>query len=285
MSVSKNLNLAPSQMRLKKRRLFFIRLYIILFFLVSIILGLAILSSHEKVKINNIIITGNAVISDDDIFETVNFNLKGRYAYLFSKSNSLIFPRFKIKSDILMVYKTIKEVDVSWEDWQTISIKVQERKPHSVWCGEDMKAVTQTCYLVDSEGYIYNIAPTFSGSIYVKNYGKPKSAINDISQGDYIGEYFLSTEIYQQVYYLIGILDQNSLKVVSVFFDENDYVFVLESGPKIIFNNKNTFTIPFDNLFTAIKTNNLVLDKEFHLIEYIDLRFDNKIIVKPKNIE
>ena len=96
MSVSKNLNLAPSQMRLKKRRLFFIRLYIILFFLVFIILGLAILSSHEKVKINNIIITGNAVISDDDIFDTVNFNLKGRYGYLFSKSNSLIFPRFKI---------------------------------------------------------------------------------------------------------------------------------------------------------------------------------------------
>ena len=75
MSLTRNLNLGSSPARLKKRRLFFVRFYIILFLLLIIILTLAILSGHEKVKINNIIISGNAAVSTEKILEIVNLDL------------------------------------------------------------------------------------------------------------------------------------------------------------------------------------------------------------------
>ena len=280
MSVARNPNLGPSQIRARRRRLFFVRFFIILFFLLVIILSLAILSGHEKVKIKNIVILNNAAVSSSDILAIVNRDITGRYLYLFSKSNSLIFPRFKIRDDLLSELKAIKDVNISFEDWQKISISVEERKPHSVWCGVDVKAVEPQCFFVDKEGYIYSQAPTFSGSVYVKDYGSP--LLMNASTSDPIGHYFLSKDVYSQIYNFIQILDQNNLKVISLSFDGFDYKLALESGPIIIFNNKNDFNLSFQNLFTAIQTKNLDLINDTNTINYIDLRFDNKIVVGKK---
>jgi len=282
MSATKNLNLGSSQRQIKRRRLFFVRFYIIIFFLLLIIFSLAILSGHEKVKIQTILITGNASASVDNILEIARRDLTGRYLYLFSKSNSLIFPRFRIKSDILREIKTIKDLDVSWVNWQTIFIEVIERKPFSVWCGDDIKINNSVCYFIDKEGYIYSQAPTFSGSVYVKNYGVPVLAENQASTTDPLGLYFLPKSVYSQIFGLIGALDQNNLKVVQVYFDGVDYRFILEIGPTIIFNNKNNFNLSFNNLFSAIETKNLDLVNGANLISYIDLRYDNKIVIGKK---
>ena len=72
------------------------------------------------------------------------------------------------------------------------------------------------------------------------------------------------------------------MKVISLSFDGFDYKLALESGPIIIFNNKNDFNLSFQNLFTAIQTKNLDLINDTNTINYIDLRFDNKIVVGKK---
>jgi cell division septal protein FtsQ len=204
--------------------------------------------------------------------------MAGRYFYLFSKSNSLLFPRFKIKADILSEIKTVKDADISWKNWQTVDITISEREPHSVWCGNDQAVIGAECFLVDKEGYIYSQAPTFSGSVFIKDYVNISTSTNPI------GQYFLPRGIYAQIFNLISTLDSNNLRVVSVFFDGFDFRFTLETGPIIIFNDKNGFKLPFDNLFTAIETKNLDLEKDTLSISYIDLRFDNKIIVGKKGI-
>jgi len=285
MSVIRNPNLGPSQMRMRRRRLFLIRSCIVLFFLLIIVLGLAIYSGHEKVKIQTILVSGNAAVSSDAILATANQVMSGRYYYLFAKNNYLIFPRWEIQERLLEEFKTIKEVDISWENWQIISIKITERRPHSIWCGADIKAVEQKCYFVDKEGYIYGLAGIFSGSMFVKNYCPILSnQLQNISQINPLGSYFLSKNIYIQIYDLIQILDQRGLKVTTVSFDGADFKFKLDTGPEIIFNNKRAFELSFQNLFSAIETENLNLEKDASLINYIDLRFDNKIVVGKKEI-
>ena len=179
--------------------------------------------------------------------------------------------------------KTIKDVDVSWKNWQTISINITERKPHSVWCGNDIKIVDTTCYFVDKEGYIYSQAPIFSGTMFTKSYGPLiYNQIPNLDKTQVIGNYFLPSETYVQIFNLIQMLDQNNRKVISLSCDGADYKFILEQGPVIIFNNKNNFLLSFQNLFSAISTKNLDLDKDAGKINYIDLRFDNKIVVGKK---
>jgi|GEM_PF-1682465 len=283
MAVVRNPNLGPSQMRLRRRRLFWIRSSIILFFVLVIVLGLAIFSGYHKVIINTINISGNTSVSNDEILKIVNKDLEGRYWGLFSRKNYLIFPRFGIKKFLLEGLKEIKEVNVSWGKWQTINISIMERKPHSVWCGKDSQAVNPTCYFVDKEGYIYSQAPDFTGNMFVKSYGDiAPGQLNNASSTEVIGSYFLPKYTYIQIFNLIQILEQNNIEVVSYYYDGFDFRFRLEAGPEIIFNDKNGFGQVFQNLFSAIQTGNLDLEKDADKINYIDLRFDNKIVVGKK---
>lgn len=278
MSANRNPNLGPSQMRAKRRRLFFVRSSIILFFLLVIIFGIAILSGHENVRIQTVTVSGNAAVPTDDILALVNADLAGRYFSLFSKSNSIIFPRFQIKKDLLKKIMTIQDADVSWEGWQKISITVTERKPYSVWCGTNPLAVEPDCYFADKTGYIYSQAPSFSGNIYVKNY-------SNLYDTDPLGQYFLPKGLYTRISNLLSALEQNNLKVISLSYDGFDFKFVLEVGPTIIFNGESDYNQAFSNLLSAIETNNLDLNKDAGNISYIDLRYDNKIIVGKKDMK
>lgn len=252
---------------------------IVLFFFLVILFTLAIFSGHEKVSVQTIIISGNASVTDNEILTIANRDMAGRYGYLFARNNSMIFPRFQIKKDLLAELKTIKDVDISWNTWQRVDINIVERKPDSVWCGADIKATDSECYFVDKNGFIYSRGPIFSGSMFIKSYG----ALSATSTSP-IGQYFLPTEIYSQIYNLIQILDQNNIKVIAISYDGFDYRFTLDSGPEIIFNNKNGFSSVFTNLFSAIETKNLDLAADASVINYIDLRFDNKIVVGKKEV-
>jgi cell division septal protein FtsQ len=169
MSVTRNSKLGPSHLRAKKRRLFLVRSLIVLFFSLIILFRLAIFSGHKKVIINNISIVNNISFSEEEILNIVNQDLTHRYWYLFAKRNFLIFPRLEIKRDLLAQIKTLTKVNISWSGWQNIMIEVEERKPHSVYCGTDILTKSNVCFFVDQRGYIYSLAPVFSGSVFIKN--------------------------------------------------------------------------------------------------------------------
>ncbi len=275
MSVKKNLHLSPSEKQARKRRLFFIRSYIILFFLSVIIFGLAILSSHEKVIVKTIIVSGEAAVSTDNVLEIANRDMAGRYWHLFARNNFLIFPRWKIKADLLREIKTIKDVNISWKGWQIISIMLEERKPQAVYCGTDPLKVEAQCFFMDKDGYIFSQAPVFSGNLFVRNY----SSLVGVDQ---IGQYFLSQTDYNQILDLLELFNQKDLRIVKVFFDGFDFRFILEIGPTIIFKADESFTSALDNLFTAIGTGDLDLISDSANINYVDLRFDSKIVIGKK---
>lgn len=273
MSVRRNLNLGSSQMRAKRRRLFFVRFYIILFFFLIILFSLAILSSHEKVTIKTFLITGNNSILNSEILNIANSNLKGRYFGLFARSNTFIFPRFKIAEDIAEQNKIVENVNLSWKDFQTVGIAITERKPHSAWCGNDVSDKEATCYFIDKDGYVFSQSPVFSGNIFIKNYG-------NIAEADPLGNYFLPTELYNKIFSLIEILDKRGMAIRAVYFDKIDFRFYLTSGQTIIFNDKNGgFDTAFQNLFAAVESKDLDLVKDGAKISYIDLRFESKIVV------
>jgi hypothetical protein len=262
MSVKRNLNLGSSQARAKKRRLFWVRFSIITFFLLVIVFGLAIASGHDKLVIKTFLISGNNSVSTDDILATANSTTADRYIGLFARRNFLIFPMSGLKRNILEQFKTIKEVDVSWRGWQTVAITVVERKPHSVWCGDDPKAVNPVCYFVDKDGFVFDQAPIFSGNLFVRTYGK------------------IDDSFYHEIFALIDILADAGIEVGEIYFDGFDFHFTLTSGPEIIFNDKEGgFDVAFENLFKAIDSDNLDLVKDSQSIKYIDLRFDSKIVI------
>lgn len=281
MSATRNPNLGLSQMRMKKRRLFWVRFSIVTFFILFIIFSLAIFSGNEKIIIKEIKVDGQTSVSEEQVLSIVEKNLARRYFYLFSRNNFLIFPRFQIKNDLLGNIKAIKNLDISWNGWQKIKIEIEERKPYAVWCeGDYYFAEGQGCYFLDKNSFIYAKAPTFSGNIFIKNYGQISSPT------DPVGQQFLDRITYSKLYNMIHILDEKNLKVVAVISSNSDFKFILESGPEIIFNDNGGFDQQFNNLLTAISGESLDLKKRSDEIKYVDLRFDNKVVIgkKEKNI-
>lgn len=281
MSVNRNLNLGPSHIKAKRRRLFYIRCSIILFLLFFLIFTIAIISGHDKIIIKEINVSGNAAVSTDSILAVVNKSLTGRYYYLFAKNNFLIFPRFKIKEDLFREIKTLKEINISWQDWQKISIDIIERKPHTTWCGIAPEIAIEPCYFIDKTGYLYSTAPNFSGNLFIRNYGQISTSTGPV------GQYFLYPNQYALIYNLIDILNENNLKVSAVYLDGQVFNFYLENGPKIIFNTTSNLNLVFGNLFSALESGEVNLIDGGKTIKYIDLRFPDKVIIgkKEKNAD
>lgn len=271
----RNPNLGLSQARARRRRLLWIRLYIVIFLLCVVIFGLAILSGYEKLRIKQVNVSGQAAVTTDEILNIVKKDTGGRYGYLFARNNFLIFPRFRIERDILRDIKTVKWVDVGWNKWLEIFVEVEERKPHSVWCGNEAGSSDTPCYFVDQDGYIYSQAPVFSGTMFIRNY-------SSLPGDNPIGQFFLTKDLYEQLFALMDILKEKGLKVVTLSFDGTDYHFKMEDGLEIIFNNKIDLATAFQNLFSALETGSLDLKKEASTIRYIDLRFDNRIVIGRK---
>jgi len=284
MSVRRNPNLGLSPMRARRRRLFWVRFYIIVFFVFLIIFGLAILSSHEKMIVKTFLISGNNSISNNEILRVANQDMVGRYFGLFAKSNFLIFPRFKIKQDLLNEFRIIDDLDISWKSWQTVAISITERKPHSVWCGLAIKGPVDDCYFIDEHGYIFGRAPTFSGTVFIKNYGPYLLNSNEsTSTPNPIGHYFLKQTDYSNLFVLRDILSEKSLNVNSIYFDGFDFRFTLTNGVVLIFNDRGGgLAVAFQNLFTVINSGDLDLIKGSNDIVYIDLRFTDKIVIGKK---
>lgn len=291
MTVTRNPNLGPSSIRARKRKQFLTRAYVVTFFLAVVVFSLAIYSGNEKVIVKEINISNNAAVPSNDILAIVDRDMAGRYGYLFSRNNFFIFPRFQIKADILNEIKTVKDVKVSWDGWQKISIVVQEREPHSVWCGNEQDITDQKCFFVDDGGYIYSEASTFSGNLFIRGYGV-LDLIDDTGTStevvDPIGKNYLPTEIYTGLFKFITLLENRNLRVNILSYTGIDFQLTLETGPVIIFNFKNDSTdkpgvsLAFVNFFAALDGKNLDLLNDVSLIDYIDLRFENKVVVGKK---
>ncbi|MEI6528421.1 MAG: hypothetical protein WCO10_01980 [bacterium] len=274
MSATRNPNLGPSQLRLKKRRLFWIRSYIVAGVLFVLVIGLAIASGIEKTKIKNISVSGNVSVTKGEILDITERDLEGRYWYLFSRRNSLIFPRFKIESDLSLGIKRFEAVNVGWVDLNTIEIIVKERKPYSLWCGADER-ISDQCYFMDNTGYIFGVAPIFSGNAFLKYFGK----IDE--KKDPIGQYYLGAADYPAIDSFVAKFNELGYRLDSVSFDGRDFYLTLENGVQVILPGKNNLNALFDNLSLAISSKQIDFLGNTSL-KYVDLRFDNKILVGKK---
>ncbi len=261
---------SSAERRAKQRRLFWVRLYIIVFFVLVFVFGLAILSGQDFWTIKTYLVQGNNTIPTSRILEIANENTRGRYLALYARNNFLIYPREKIEQAIEKEFKTVKNIEVGWQSWQVVSINIVERKPYAVWCGEHINT-DQACYFIDHSSFVFDKAPNFSGPIYLKFFG-PVS-----EEGFYFKDEFTLLNS------LIKKLSDSGLEVRTVDFDGHDFTFYLSSGVKIIFNDRNGgFVKNFDNLFLALNSGNLDLHKNTESLDYVDLRFESRVVIGKK---
>src|ERR1035437_525361 len=114
------------------RRLRLVVLFIILF--TSIVYALSFFSSNKHGVINKILITGTHIIDQDEIEKEVRADIYGKYIYLFSKSNSFIYPHDKIYNNLRLNFPRIESLSVYRDNLKTLHINISERTGSYLYC-------------------------------------------------------------------------------------------------------------------------------------------------------
>ena len=259
--------------------------------LVLLIAALSYLSSNPKITIDNIVVTGNHIVSTQDIEDNVNKNLSGKFLYLFTKSNSLIYSHDKIYSDLMKSFPRINTLSVYRDNWKTLHIDITERMGSYLYCGsqipEVINDVGDNCYFINNDGYIFDKAPYFSGNVYFKYYVSILD--NDSVQVENpLMKNVLSTETFHNVVRFVDGVTSLGFKPIYLYIGQ-DGVYTLylshntgETSPTIIFKNENNLDTILSNLTTAMSKKEFAdeINSKYTSLQYIDLRFKNKVLYK-----
>lgn len=261
------------ELKKKKRKVFITRALVLLVIFLALIAILFYVSRINRLNINEVRVEGNKVIDTDQIQASVQKEIDGKYLWLLPKSNILLYPKGNIRANLGNEFKRLKDIAVSLENGQTLLVSVSERTPEYTWCG-DMPVQNdekETCYFLDKDGYIFDEAPYFSGEVYFKFYGKAS-----------VGTYFFEPNFAKLILFKDTVLGMD-LKPVVLHVDEGgDIKVFLSRGPQIIFKQDADFARVAENLKAAIETEPLLskLKNTYSTLEYIDLRFGNKVYFK-----
>ncbi len=272
-----------SRKRRKRRRVFFV---ISFFVFIGLLVGLSYLSKYQKINIKEIRVEGTHIIDADKVIEETQKEISGNYIYLFSKSNTFIYPRRSLESKLRKEFPRIEELSINLDGLQVLYIKVKERFGAYLWCGASLPASNadtgENCYFVNSDGLIFDKAPYFSGNVYFKFY----TPILDPNVP--LGQNLFDKEKFRTLVNTIDRLEYMGLHTtVLVMLDDNKYYFKITDRkstnmPEIWWNKENELSKVVDNLELALKNKDFQKEifSRLNTLSYIDLRFDNKVLYK-----
>ena len=246
---------------------------VVVFLLVGV---LAWLSGNEKVVIAQVQTRGNSAVSTEEIISMVNDEISGKYLWLFHKNNSFLYPRDKILEHILSEQKRISEADVYLDGLTSLVVSVTERKSAYLWCGNEYPEegeVSKNCFFMDSDGYLFAPAPYFSGDVFFEWYGPTEKKTENP-----IGDRFLQYAEFKKLVSLKEAVLALGLKTTHLAVRlDGDYALALKDSGDILFNSDQEFDALLGNLDSVL--GELASTKK---LEYVDLRFGNKIFYKYK---
>jgi cell division septal protein FtsQ len=285
--MKRNVLNSPHLSKLKKhrRRVVLEKILISLLGLLAVFFSAVYLSRLNSLNINDIEISGNKVVSTEMIKTIIEQQLAGKYLGLFPKTNLLFYPKNKIENALQNQLQRLKNIDLKIQNNKILQVSVTERIPTYLWCGADLptNAAAENCYFMDTDGYIFDTAPYFSGEVYFKFYGGAN--INAVSP---LGSYFSEQNFQQLISFKNILLSLNLTPVALDDTNDGNMTMLLSRGislaadPKILFKADADFENVAENLQTALTTEPLQSEfkNKYASLEYIDLRFGNKVYYK-----
>ncbi|MSU45228.1 MAG: hypothetical protein EXS47_01190 [Candidatus Zambryskibacteria bacterium] len=287
-------NLPQREEFLRKKKKKKIIKYSIIFGTIVIFIALASYISHRpSIRISKIELTGGVLVGEKDLETKTLEYLEGSHIWLFPRGNAFWYPKTALRSYLKDNFKRIDTIETNLKDFHTLSIRITERKPIAIWCKgapnesssflADVSSTTSSiavdnsaCFFIDQNSTIFAPSPIFSGDAYFKYYG-----LLDIDNP--IGlEYIASTTKFIEINNFVDSLKSLSLRPQYVIAKNNDeFSAIISGGGEIFFDTKKPLFSVFENLKALLQTT--ALSKSLNSLDYIDLRYGNKLFYKLKN--
>lgn len=271
----KNQKAQKSRPSLLGRLLLFLVCGLVLFF------GFGLLARISSLQVSLASYEHIVVTNTDEITEALQVYLQERYLY--PRSNKLWFSKNKAEEFVMQTFPRIGYADISLKDGM-IHLYGDEREGKYLWCGREVTVITldTPCYFVDATGFIFDTAPYFSGTSYLRLYG------GDITS-EIVGSSAFPSEIFTLETAFTETLNPFGLRIQAIYLSEQDQIeFLLFSNneipkaPRLRHYMQNDSELALHNLERALQQENVLLDimTQYDRLEYLDVRFKNQLVYK-----
>lgn len=268
----KGKNIFASSKKLRRKRI--IRKLVLVFFILVFILSCITAFFHiSSLRIKKISIEGNFSLGTEKISGEVSDYLKGKFFRIFPRDNILLLPKEAIVSNLLSKFPRIEEVSLAKNFPDSISVKIKERQQEAILCINGSPPAGG-CAFIDENGYVFEKAPYFSGDVYLKFFDERESSPGTI------GFQLISEEQFKKLIDFRDLVSGENIKISKIILKkEGIYEIDISEGWYIFLNEQNEPKISYENL--KITLDSKVKENRQNL-EYIDLRFGNKVFYKFK---
>lgn len=272
--------LRTPQFARRKRRLLLLKLSGVVFFVLTLIGGFLYIVRLPSLQVTAVSISGNSLVETQDLYDAVERELAHSYGWLVPKRNIFFIPEESIQASVLSQFPRVNSATLEFTTWSSLTLTVEERVPQAMWCGENRlgEGSTPTCYFLDAQGFVYAPAPTFTGEVYLRFYGP-------LEAGEPVGQSFLTPAFFHSLLTFTNAVGASNVAIVEfALIDEEDAEVYLEDGTKILIDPSEDLERVLDNLLSVLHSDAL-RDRPQLKLEYLDLRFGNKVYYKDYETE
>lgn len=252
----------------------YIKIAIYTIFIICLIYGASFWTSFDKFIIKEIKIEGNNFIKKEQIEEIVKKEMEGEYFNLFSKKSFLFLQEKKIKNNILKLIP-VEDAKIFADNINSVSVIIKEYEAKAYWCSD---AKGKDCYFLNKNGTLFAKVENGILSELVKMEGKLESK----NENDFLGQNFSTADNFFNLLNFVSLL-KNEGVFVNQIKTEDFESFNLKTtiGPVIIVKKDSNSEKMILNFKSTIAQES-IHDKQFSNLDYVDLRFDDRVYYKIK---
>lgn len=255
----------------RRRFLKKIILFFLLLFVCTSIVGWGLFS--ERFRIRDITLSGFSRTSDTLARLKLEQELSKKYAYVIPRDSLWMQNTRALEALLIESFPTLKKVDVRREFPRSLRVHAIEYDAWGVLChGNNAK---EECFWIDRDGVAFALAPNFTGIIVPK--------INDERSQEYrIGNTYMNPALMNLVaFFNERTMSDDTLQSLQFIIDAHDETLRMRTraGWDILLLASNDPEKSYRNLKTALSSE--IKDAVANL-EYIDLRFGNRVFYKFK---
>lgn len=278
----------------RKRNKKFWKIGIVFFILILLIIGASYGSHRKEIRVSKVILNGGILVTEPEVESKTLTFLYGSYFWLFPKGTIFWYPHDSLERYLKETFKRIDLIDIRRDGLTTLVIDIKERKPFALWCTNEVVSDLATstdettsdlkneekCYFMDQNSTIFAKAPNFSGDAYFKYYGLLELSPDESPIGK---EYLASTTQFASIYNFVTKTKELSIKPQFIVAKNTDeFSLTLSGGGEIYFDMKQPLSIVGQNLEALLRTPVFASSTGNLPVEYIDLRYGNKLFYKLK---
>lgn len=260
--------------------------------LLAILTGLGLLTYAKRFYIKDVEVSGTEVVSADELKNKTENEISG-LNLIIPKRNIFFYPKQNLKKELAQTFPRLDSIEINVEN-KNLRVAVTEREPAYLWCGEKVpmskqEAFSNECYFVDDTGFIYALAPQFSESVYPKIYTK---IFDDETSQNPTGKNAMVRSLLSNISIFAKQISNSAMKpsAFSINNDGDALIFLFRDSdilPEVRYNPVHDPIVASTGFKTAINSEPLKskLAQSFSKLEYIDVRFANKVFYKFKSEE